>query len=74
MKNFEYVSKTEYEPVKQDLIKLINLVEDEVRDKFTFRYDFIASSSNGIFIIDKEGNIDVNVFLSDDIDELMDDN
>lgn len=35
MKDFEYVTKKEYLPVKNELIELINLVQDEVRDKFT---------------------------------------
>ena len=42
MSNFYYVSKKEYQPVKNDLIELINLVQDEVRDYFTFRFDFIG--------------------------------
>ncbi len=43
MPNFEYVSKNEYLPNKKQIIELINLVQDEVRNEFTFRYDFIGS-------------------------------
>lgn len=44
MKEFEYVSKKEYGPVRDELIDLIHLVQDEVREYFTFRYDFIGSA------------------------------
>ena len=42
MKNFDYVKREEYMPVKKGLIELIKKVQDEVSDKFTFRYDFIG--------------------------------
>ena len=45
MYNFEYVSPQKYKPVKKELIKLINLVQDEVREYFTFDFRFIGSSS-----------------------------
>ena len=45
MNHFEYVSKSKYMPVKKELIKIINQVQDELREQFTFDYKFIGSSS-----------------------------
>ena len=73
MKDFEYVTKKEYLPVKNELIELINLVQDEVRDKFTFRFDFIGSASRNMITRDKKSNIgydfDVNIRVNDDDNE-----
>lgn len=70
MKKFEYVSKKEYMPVKKELIKLINLVQDEVRDDFTFRFDFIGSASRNMITREVNGNVgydfDVNIRVNDD--------
>ncbi len=69
MKEFEYVSKKEYGPVKEELIELIHLVQDEVREKFTFRYDFIGSASRNMITREVNGNIgydfDVNIRVND---------
>ena len=69
MKDFEYVSKKEYGPVKNDLIKLIHLVQDEVREYFTFRYDFIGSASRNMITREIGGNVgfdfDVNIRVND---------
>ena len=35
MHDFEYVSKKEYMPVKKQILELIHLVQNEVRDEFT---------------------------------------
>ena len=70
MSNFNYVSKKEYQPVKNDLIELINLVQDEVRDYFTFRFDFIGSASRNMITRDDDSNVgydfDVNIKVNDD--------
>lgn len=70
MSNFYYVSKKEYQPVKNDLIELINLVQDEVRDYFTFRFDFIGSASRNMITRDDDSNVgydfDVNIRVNDD--------
>ena len=67
---FEYVTKKEFQPVKNDLINLINMVQNEVRDSFTFRYDFIGSSSRNMITRLVGGNIgydfDVNIRVNDD--------
>lgn len=69
MKEFEYVTKREYGPVKKELIELIRLVQDEVRDYFTFRYDFIGSASRNMITREVNGNVgydfDVNIRVND---------
>lgn len=52
MYKFEYVTKAEYISVKKSLINLINKVQDEIRDQFTFRYDFIGSASRNMITCD----------------------
>ena len=69
MKEFEYVSKREYGPVKEDLVDLIHLVQDEVREHFTLRYDFIGSASRNMITREINGNVgydfDVNIRVND---------
>ena len=70
MNNFVYVPKKEYLPLKKDLIELINTVQDEVRDYFTFRFDFIGSASRNMITCDYGSNVgfdfDVNIRVNDD--------
>lgn len=70
MSDFKYVTKKEYQPVKKGLIELINLVQDEVREYFTFRYDFIGSASRNMITRDEDSNVgydfDVNLRVNDD--------
>lgn len=65
MNNFEYVTKKEWLPVKKELIELINLVQNEVRDDFTFSFDFIGSASRNMITRDVKLNrgydFDVNI-------------
>ena len=73
MKEFEYVSKKEYQPIKNEVIELLNLVQDEVRDKFTFRYDFIGSVDRNMVTRQVDGNegydFDVNLRVNDEDEE-----
>ncbi|MCH5156631.1 MAG: hypothetical protein J1G02_02000 [Clostridiales bacterium] len=70
MSDYRYVTKDQYSEAKQDLIELINLVQDEVRDYFTFRYDFIGSVSRNMVTMDYDSNVgydfDVNLRVNDD--------
>lgn len=70
MSNFKYVTKREYMPVKKELIELINLVQDEVREYFTFRFDFIGSESRNMITRDEDSNtgydFDINIRINDD--------
>ncbi|MFA6633555.1 MAG: hypothetical protein BWX74_00883 [Tenericutes bacterium ADurb.Bin087] len=69
MKHFEYVTKKEYGPVKEELINLIRMVQDDVREHFTFRYDFIGSASRNMITREVGGNVgydfDVNIRVND---------
>lgn len=69
MNNFVYITREEATIVKNELIELINLVQDEVREHFTFRYDFIGSASRNMITCDFKTNIgydfDVNIRVND---------
>lgn len=70
MHDFEYVPKKEYMPVKKQLIELIHKVQDEVREKFTFDFEFIGSASRNMITRNRKSNVgydfDVNLFVNDD--------
>lgn len=69
MNNFVYITREEATIVKKELIELINLVQDEVREHFTFRYDFIGSASRNMITCDFKTNVgydfDVNIRVND---------
>ena len=70
MSDFRYVTKATYSDAMEDLKSLIHKVQDEVRDKFTFRYDFIGSVARNMVTMDYASNIgydfDVNLRVNDD--------
>ncbi len=70
MSNFMYVAKATYSKAMKDLKSLIHKVQDEVRDKFTFRYDFIGSVARNMATMDYDSHIgydfDVNLRVNDD--------
>lgn len=70
MYNYEYVTRNEALPIKKELIKIINQVQDIVRDDFTFNFYFIGSSSRNMITQDVRSNIgfdfDVNIEVNDD--------
>ena len=57
MREFEYVSRKEAAPHKENLINLIKAVQKEVKPYFTFRFDFIGSSSRNMITREVNGNI-----------------
>ena len=69
MYDFRYVTENEAKPIKKELIKIINIVQDEVREFFTFRFDFVGSASRNMITCDEKSNIgfdfDVNVFSTE---------
>ena len=69
MYNFTYVSKKEAAPYKKEIIKLIKTVKKEIKKHFTFRFDFIGSSSRNMITCEKNRNIgydfDVNIEPND---------
>lgn len=70
MKNFDYVTKKEHTPIKNQLIELINLVQDEVREHFTFSFKFIGSADRNMITCDYSTNVgfdfDVNIYVNDE--------
>lgn len=70
MYNFEYVTRNVALPVKKELIKIINQVQDLVREHFTFNFYFIGSTDRNMITQDIRSNIgfdfDVNIEVNDD--------
>lgn len=73
MYHFQYVSKKELAPTKKKVIELIWRVQDDVRDSFTFQYQFVGSVKRNMVTCDVKSNIgfdfDVNIFVNDDEEE-----
>ena len=69
MYHFEYVPESQTKPVKKELLEIIHAVKDLLRDKFTFRFDFIGSSARNMITQDVRSNIgfdfDVNIEVND---------
>lgn len=69
MNNFEYVSKDEWKPIRDELLEIINSLQDEVRDEFTFQYRFVGSSQRKMITRDRNSNIgfdfDVDIEVND---------
>ena len=70
MYNYEYVPKEIALPIKEDIIELIKLVQNEVRNDFTFRFDFIGSAKRNMITYAPKSDIgfdfDVNIEVNDD--------
>ena len=70
MHDFQYVPRTEYQPLKNQIIQILNEVQDEVRDDFTFQYHFIGSTKRKMITRDMKSNIgfdfDVDLTVNDD--------
>ena len=70
MHDFQYVPRTEYQPLKKQIIQILNEVQDEVRDDFTFQYHFIGSTKRNMITRDMKSNIgfdfDVDITVNDD--------
>ena len=70
MYHFRYVSKNEIAPLKNQMIELIGLVQDEIRKYFTFQYEFIGSVKRNMVTCDAKSNIgfdfDVNIMVNFD--------
>lgn len=70
MHDFKHVPPAEWRPVKERIIDLIHFVQNDVRNRFTFQYQFIGSSSRKMITRDEKSNIgfdfDVNITVNDD--------
>ena len=69
MYKFEYVPLNVWKPIKKELIDIIILVQDKVREYFKFRFDFIGSTQLNMITCDYSQNIgfdfDVNIRVND---------
>lgn len=69
MHNFKYVTRKQLSPVKNDLISIINSVQNQLRDEFTFQFYFVGSVKRNMVICDVGTNIgydfDVNIQVND---------
>ncbi|MBR2909367.1 MAG: hypothetical protein IKC11_03350 [Clostridia bacterium] len=69
MREFIYVTRKERKQAKLELIALINAVQDEVREYFTFRFDFVGSDPLNMVTRDLKSNVgydfDVNIEVND---------
>lgn len=70
MHDFRYVTKNEAKPIKKELYQILYEVQDLVRDKFTFSFTPIGSSSHNMITYDAKSNIgfdfDINIEVNDD--------
>lgn len=70
MYHFKYVPRTEYLPLKKEIIELIKEVQNQVRDKFTFQFEFVGSTKRNMITEDVMFNngfdFDVNLTVNDD--------
>lgn len=71
--DFRYVPRNEYLPVKKELERLINEVQDEAREHFTFSFTYVGSTHRKLITEDIKGNtgydFDVNIHVNDDEEE-----
>lgn len=70
MHDFRYVSKKQAQPIKDELYQILYMVQDLVRDNFTFSFTPIGSSSRNMITCDAKSNIgfdfDINIEVNDD--------
>ena len=71
--HYEYVPKSEYIPIKKELIEIINELQDAVRDYFTIDFRFVGSANRNMITCDYSQNkgfdFDINLFPNDDDEE-----
>lgn len=70
MYNFQYVSKKQLSSAKKELIQIINAVQDQLRNDFTFQFHFVGSVKQDMVTYDPKANIgfdfDVDLHVNDD--------
>lgn len=69
MHDFRYVTRKQAQPIKDELYQILYMVQDLVRDKFTFSFTPIGSSSRNMITYDTKSNIgfdfDINISVND---------
>lgn len=70
MPKYEYVSKNEYKPVREELEAIIKKVQNLVRDDFTFQFKLVGSGGKHLITREVGGNkgfdFDYNLILNCD--------
>ena len=70
MHDFRYVTKKQAQPIKDELYQILYMVQDLVRDNFTYSFTPIGSSSRNMITCDAKSNIgfdfDINIEVNDD--------
>ena len=70
MHDFRYVTKKQAQPIKDELYQILYMVQDLVRDNFTFSFTPIGSSSRNMITCDAKSNIgfdfDISIEVNDD--------
>ncbi len=70
MYHYEYVTKSDAAPYREEFLGIVHEVQDMLRDKFTFSYDFIGSSARNMITCDYSTNkgfdFDLNLRVNDD--------
>lgn len=70
MCNFQYATKEELAPVRDELISIIKETQNLLRSEFTFRFDFVGSYKHNMVTYDPTSNIgfdfDINLEVNDD--------
>ena len=70
MHDFRYVTKKQAQPIKDELYHILYMVQDLVRDNFTFSFTPIGSSIRNMITCDAKSNIgfdfDINIEVNDD--------
>lgn len=73
MNNFQYVTRKQLSLVKKELIQIINFVQNEVRNEFTFQYTFVGSTKYNMITYNAGTNIgfdfDVNIQVNEKKDK-----
>jgi len=73
MYHYEYVSKRDAKPYRDEFLDIIHEIQNLLRDKFTFSYKFVGSSSRNMitcdFMTNKGFDFDVDFYINDDEEE-----
>lgn len=74
MNNYQYVTRKQLSPVKKELIQIINSVQNEVCNEFTFQYTFVGSTKYNMVTYNAGTNIgfdfDVNIQVNEKKDKI----
>lgn len=68
MKEYEFVSRKEYAPVRKELEEILKKVQNLVRNEFTFQFKLVGSGNKHLITREKNGNkgfdLDYNLILN----------